>query len=211
MSRFAEQCQADIDWRTSEIALLKKSTAMPSISEEMRGMLLKYSVPALYALWEGFVTYIFSEYVKVINAENVSIKEIDIRIKTYHSFCELNLASPPQNTEKKEVLVDRMQRHFDDIVKLSTDIATDSNVDYASLSAIMHRYGIAPLSEDKYKSRLSRFLNFRCKIAHGNKSISVDDARLNEFSTLVSELMDDVLITLEDHVVNKRYIANYER
>lgn len=207
MSRFAELCQADISWRTSEIALLKKSTAMPSISEEMRGVLLKYSVPALYALWEGFVTYIFSEYVKVINAENISAKELDIRIKTYHSFCELNLASPPRDSAKKEILVDRMQQHFDNIVKLSTDIATDSNVDYASLSAIMHRYGIAPLPEDKYKNRLSKFLNFRNKIAHGNNSISVDDTRLNEFSTLVSELMDDVLITLDDNVVNKKYIA----
>ena len=77
MSRFAEQCQADIEWRVSEISLLKKSTVMQSISPEMRKILLKYSVPALYAIWEGFITSIFSEYVKIINNENISIKKID--------------------------------------------------------------------------------------------------------------------------------------
>ena len=207
MSRFAELCQADIDWRTAEIALLKKSTAMPSISEEMRGILLKYSVPALYALWEGFVTYIFSEYVKVINAENIPIQTIDPKIKTYHSFCELNLASPPSDFSKKEALVKKMQEHFASNVRLSTDIATKSNVDYASLSAIMQRYGVSPLSEDKFKGRLSKFLNFRNKIAHGNNSIIMDDSKLNEFSVLVSELMDEIFITLNDCVENKRYIV----
>ena len=207
MNRFEEQCQADIEWRIAEIALLKKSTAMPSISDEMRKILLKYSIPALYALWEGFVTYIFSEYVKVINAENISMQTIDIRIKTYHSFCELNLASPPHDVAKKESLIERMQRHFDNNVKLSVDIATGSNVDYASLSAIMHRYGVTPLQENKYKGRLSKFLNFRNKIAHGNNSICVSSENLNEFSLLISELMDDILITLNDHIKNRRYIV----
>ena len=207
MSRFAEQCQGDIAWRISEIALLKKSTAMPSVSEEMRKILLKYSVPALYAIWEGFVTSIFSEYVKVINTENVSMQAIDPKIKTYHSFCELNLASPPSDFSRKEALVKKMQEHFASNVKLSTDIATNSNVDYASLSAIMQRYGVAPLPEDQYKGRLSKFLNFRNKIAHGNNSIIMDDSKLNEFSVLISELMDEVFITLNDCVENKRYIV----
>lgn len=207
MNRFIEQCQADIEWRTFEIALLKKSTAMQSISKEIREVLLKYSIPALYAIWEGYVVTTFSQYVRIINEEKIPVRRIDTRIKAYHSFRELNLASPPSNAAKKESLVERMQLHFDGFVHLSANVTTNSNVDYDSLSSIMHRYGVTPVSEEKYKDRLSKFLNIRNKIAHGNNSVCVTGDHLTEFSSLINELMGDILDILSDHIENKKYMA----
>lgn len=206
MSRFSEICQADINWRIDQIAMIKKSTALLSITNDMREVLRKYSVPAIYAIWEGFITSIFAEYVKIINREEIPIANIDKRIMTYYSFVTLNLASPPTKQEKKERFTAKMLEHFSDSVKLSSDIQTNANVDYESLSAIMYRYGLEPLPEKKYKSKMCKFLRFRNQIAHGDKAIAVDNDTVLEFSILVNDLMADVFISLETAISTRSYI-----
>lgn len=206
MNRFGEICQADIEWRTGQIAMIKKSTVLSSTTDDMREILRKYSVPALYAIWEGFVTFIFSEYVKVINDENIPVADIDQRIMTYHSFSVLNLSSPPTHTQQKEGFVLKMLKHFSDKVNLSTDISTDANVNYKSLSSIMHRYGLDPLPSEKYQDAMNKFLMFRNKIAHGDRAIAVDNDIISEFSELINDLMSDLFLTLENAIIERKYV-----
>ena len=50
-----EEIAADIDWRNGELAELRVILHKAKLTETQRKTYIRYIVPAIYALWEGFV------------------------------------------------------------------------------------------------------------------------------------------------------------
>ena len=49
-----QEIYADIDWRMSELALLKTIPLRLNFLPDQNKNIIKYLVPAIYAIWEGF-------------------------------------------------------------------------------------------------------------------------------------------------------------
>ena len=201
MSDFEETINSDLNWRLGEIAILKSLTVQSHLSEKKKSIARKYSIPALYAVWEGYIVNSFKEYVKIINSERLNFSDLHDSIATKHLFSLLSLHQPPQNFEKRKQLVRRIQ------AVLSGPIDTSSNVDYAELQNICNRYAVNADQLGKYKASLNKFLNYRNRIAHGDNSVAVAPEHITEFSQTVVSLMSDMTEILTVHATEKKYLS----
>jgi hypothetical protein len=59
MPTFIDEIVADIDWRISELATIKSIPIKYSFRLDHKDIHIKYSIPAIYAIWEGFVKNCF--------------------------------------------------------------------------------------------------------------------------------------------------------
>lgn len=103
MSDFEETINSDLNWRLGEIAILKSLTVQSHLSEKKKSIARKYSIPALYAVWEGYIVNSFKEYVKIINSERLNFSDLHDSIATKHLFSLLSLHQPPKTLKKKAV------------------------------------------------------------------------------------------------------------
>lgn len=78
MSDFEEAINSDLNWRLGEIAILKSLTVQSHLSERKKAVSRKYCIPALYAVWEGYIVNSFKEYVKVINSEQLTFSDLNV-------------------------------------------------------------------------------------------------------------------------------------
>lgn len=207
MSDFEETINSDLNWRLGEIAILKSLTVQSHLSQKKKSITRKYSIPALYAVWEGYIANSFKEYVKIINSEHLNFSDLHDGITTKHLFSSLSLHQPPQTFEKRKRLVRKIQEMMSEPVQLPLEIDTGSNVDYAELQNIFKRYAVNGEQLEKYKASLNKFLNYRNRIAHGDNSIAVDTEHIAEFSQTIVSLMVDIAEILIVHVTEKKYLS----
>lgn len=207
MNDFEEAINSDLNWRLGEIAILKSLTVQSHLSARKKAIARKYSIPALYAVWEGYIVNSFKEYVKIINSQQLSFSDLNDSITTKHMFTSLSLHQPPQSFEKKKRLVRKIQDMMSAPVQLPLEINTGSNVDYAELQNICNRYAVNSEQLEKYKVSLNKFLNYRNRIAHGDNAISVEPEHIIEFSQTVVSLMSDISEILNVHVMEKKYLS----
>ena len=207
MSDFEETINSDLNWRLGEIAILKSLTVQSHLSEKKKSIARKYSIPALYAVWEGYIVNSFKEYVKIINSERLNFSDLHDSIATKHLFSLLSLHQPPQNFEKRKQLVRRIQTVLSGPIQLPLEIDTSSNVDYAELQNICNRYAVNADQLGKYKALLNKFLNYRNRIAHGDNSVAVAPEHITEFSQTVVSLMSDMTEILTVHATEKKYLS----
>jgi hypothetical protein len=193
MQSFGKICEKDIKWRLQEIALIRKSTVLMDASDELRAVLRRYSVPALYAVWEGFIVIALSECAKQINRKRISVGKANSSVVRHNVFDKFQLNNIPTHLNKQSELVLNIYRYFQGKLILNSEIHTNSNVDFNELKKLMSHYGVDFVDDCNYKSRLSKFLNYRNRIAHGNNGVEVNDVLIKEFADLIEELMDRVL------------------
>jgi hypothetical protein len=74
MNDFKHEIQADIDWRYSELATVKKMPTQENLLLHQRDFLVKYAVPIIYSLWEGYIRSTFETYIRIINSLNLKNK-----------------------------------------------------------------------------------------------------------------------------------------
>ena len=175
MQSFSNTCKKDIKWRMQEIALIRKSTVLMDTSDELRALLRRYSIPALYAVWEGFVVFALSECARRINQKKISVGKANSCIVRHNVFEKFQLKNLPTQTLKQCKLLAKIYRYFNEKLVLNLEVRTNSNVEFEELRRLMSHYGVIFVDERNYKSRLDKFLNYRNRIAHGNNGIVVSD------------------------------------
>ncbi len=158
---------------------------------------IKYAVPAIYSLWEGFVKTCLSIYVKHLSNLNINRSDISINILTHYldTFCKFG--NPRTNFDSKVKIVEDLDILFVDVIELTPDIPTESNVNFKVLNGLLKRFCIT-MVDDKYQSGLNRLLLFRNKISHGENAIKVEENDVSGFIKLIEDIMWDVLINIQD-------------
>ena len=129
---FVDEINSDIQWRMSELASLKTIPLRYNLLSHHKEMLIKYTIPSIYALWEGFVKNSFELYVREINKLNIPIEEVHINVITHTlSSCEkLYLENPRMNFISKKEFVEFYQSKISKPLNITTKIPTKSNVDF---------------------------------------------------------------------------------
>lgn len=202
-----ESIKADIDWRYGELAMLKTIPHRYDISISHQQSLKTYLIPAIYALWEGFVTNSFIQYIKYINSSALSANELNINILTFaitanHTLC---LANPRVDFNKQVKFVDLYNNFISNPICIPQDIPTKSNINYEVVNTILNIFNLKPL-EEKYKDPLNKLLKFRNTIAHGERSISVSDEHICDFINMIEDLMTDICLRIECGFIHKTYL-----
>ncbi|PZO29569.1 MAG: hypothetical protein DCF13_05510 [Flavobacteriaceae bacterium] len=206
METFIDEIIADIDWRVSQLATLKSIPIRYSFSPEHKELQIKYTVPAIYAIWEGFVKSSFIIYSNHLNTLSIGRSEIAMPLLTHQLDSECDFNNPRINFDSKQRMVSLLDSLLTDIVTIKPSVPTESNVNFKVLNKILERFCIDKVSDD-YEQKLNKLLLFRNKIAHGENSISVNLTHVTEFISTVENLMLDIAINVEQ---NER-LGTYKR
>ena len=204
MLLFIEEIIADIEWRISELSTIKTLPIRYSFRTDHKEIHLKYSIPAVYAIWEGFVKNCFTIYSNHLNTLSITKEEISIPLLTHQIDSECDFNTPRFNFEAKQRVVILIESLLTEIITIKPSIPTESNVNFKVLNKILERFCITKV-DDKYERGLNKLLRFRNTIAHGENSLSVDMTHITEFISLVENLMLDIIINVEKGEQLKTY------
>lgn len=183
----------------SELASLKTIPLRYNLLSHHKEMLIKYTIPSIYALWEGFVKNSFELYVREINKLNIPIEEVHINVITHTlSSCEkLYLENPRMNFISKKEFVEFYQSKISKPLNITTKIPTKSNVDFIVINDILTRFNLTLLPK-VFERKLNKLLKFRNSIAHGETSLPVKMEDVTFFSQLVNDLMVEIITRLDE-------------
>ncbi len=196
---FIDEINSDIQWRMSELASLKSIPLRYNLLPHHKEMLIKYTIPSIYALWEGFVKNSFELYIREINKLNIPIEEVHINVITHtlSSYEKLYLENPRMNFVSKKEFIEFYQTKISQPLNITNKIPTKSNVDFVVINDILTRFNLNLLPKT-FESKLRKLLKFRNSIAHGETSLPVKLEDVTFFSQLVNDLMIEIIIRLDE-------------
>lgn len=203
---FLYEINSDIQWRMSELASLRTIPFRYRLLPNHKDILIKYTIPSIYSLWEGYVKNTFELYAREINSLNIPIKDVHINLLTHalSNHDKLSLENPRMSFVKKKEFIDFYQKRVEEPLFLTNKLPTKSNIDYDVINEILCRFNLDKL-EENYNSKLKKLLWFRNNIAHGDSSIPVSTDDISSFSDLVIDLMIDVFNRIEYGYTNKTF------
>ncbi|WP_438423204.1 MAE_28990/MAE_18760 family HEPN-like nuclease [Aquimarina macrocephali] len=204
MKVFVQEIMADINWRVSELATIKSLPIKYNFRPDHKELQIKYSIPALYAIWEGFVKNTFTIYSNHLNSLNINRSEISPPLLTHQLDSECDFNNPRTAFKSKKKLVELIDNILDDTITIKPSVPTESNVNFKVLNRILERYCIEQL-DDSYDRGLNRLLRFRNMIAHGENALTVNMTDVTEFISLIENLMLDLIINIEKSEANESY------
>lgn len=201
---FIDEILADVDWRVSELATIKSIPIKYSFDPVHKDIHIKYSVPALYAIWEGFIKNTFLIYSNHLNSLSIKRENIAYPLLTHHLDSICNFQNPRHAFDKKRKMMELIDKSLTEEITISPNVPTESNVNLKVLNKILERYCITP-ADDKYEKGLNRLLLFRNKIAHGENALTVNMQHLTDFIKTIEDLMLDIIILIQDCEIAKTY------
>ena len=204
MVTFVDEILADIDWRISELATIKSLPIKYSFRPDHKEVHIKYSIPAIYAIWEGFVKNCFTIYSNHLNTLGIKRTEISTALLTHQIDSECDFNNPRVNFDTKQKLVEQIDNLLTETIVIKPSVPTESNVNLKVLNKILERFCISKI-DDSYDRGLNKLLLFRNKIAHGENSITVNMTHVTEFVSLIENLMLDITINIESCERTKTY------
>jgi hypothetical protein len=193
----------------SELASFKTIPFRYSLSPENTELIIKYTVPAIYALWEGFVKNAFEFYIKEINNNNISVNDVHLNILVHFvsSHDKLRLENARLDFTKQKEFIECYHNKINQPICININRSlTKSNLNFDVTNDILIRFNLKTLPANEFNDRLNKLLHFRNKIAHGDKSISVTMNDIESFSKLVNDLMSEILLCIEDGHKNKTFL-----
>lgn len=201
-----EELSTDIDWRNGELAELKVILHKVKLTPDQRITYMRYIVPAIYALWEGYIKKSLELYSKVINASGIPITQLHENLLTHAIASNDNFA------------LDKVRTRFETQKNFSIHICeyiggtfpinklpTKSNVNGDVLNDLLNRFNLGVI-EKKICRELDKLLLFRNTIAHGDNSIPVKEEHIYEFSSLIQKLMVLIFEKIDKAVTDKTYL-----
>lgn len=207
MANFQEEIMADINWRYSELSILRTLPFRYGLSEDHKTFLFRYSVPIIYSLWEGFIKSSFECYVRTINLLELNISKLNPKLIAHaiDSNDKLTLQNSRIQFKTKVEFVESLTEFVDNNIKISSQIPTASNVNYEVLNKILERFNLENIPTKNFKAPLNKLLKFRNSVSHGDNSIPVTSDDIEKFCSLINDLMYEVYGRIETGYKNKTY------
>lgn len=206
-----EEIAADIDWRNGELAELRVILHKAKLTDTQRNTYIRYIVPAMYALWEGFVKNCFELYGKEISGTGKPLTELHENLMT-HAIVgndKLSLDKERTNFQTQKDFALLISEYIHQPFSTQCKIPTKSNVNSDVLEDLYRKFNLGTVDQRQGKG-LDKLLMFRNTIAHGDNSIPVKEEHIDEFTTLIQGLMIDLFDRIDLAVKNKTYLKQIE-
>lgn len=196
----------DVSWRMSELASLRSIPLRYNLLEHHREMILKYTVPSIYSLWEGFVKSSFESYVCDINSLRLNVSEVNINLLVHGltSNEKLKLERTRTSFKSKKEFIEHYRIAISKPFEITEVVPTNSNVTFDVINEILHLFNL-DLLPDEFKKPLHRLVHFRNSIAHGEIKIPVKIEDIEKFANLLNALMVEITVRIDAGWTSRRY------
>lgn len=208
--------QNEMKLRVDEFTLLKSIIHISSLKPDEKNVLIKYTIPAIYALWEGFVVEAFSIYIRELNKKSLTRHTICVNLLSHaiainfeldNAYHQYNLALNRRNFSNQISYTQGLCTYLDKEIILSTKLPTNSNINYSVLSNLLERFNLATIPENPYKGQLDTLLNYRNKIAHGQIYTPVTASLIDDFGILIQNLMGELSTVIADGYKADKFLS----
>ncbi|MCG8539252.1 MAG: MAE_28990/MAE_18760 family HEPN-like nuclease [Clostridia bacterium] len=196
----------EIRWRIDEISVLKTIPYLYKVSEKQKTILEKYSIPSLYALWEGFVVKSFEIYSRKLNELSLDMENVHPNILTHDLDMKKRLKDGRVSALKQIEFTLDLKTYFSSEFKISGKVPTKSNVGFSTINNILQRFNLEKFEKREFKHKMWKLLKYRNDIAHGESSLHVDKDIVLEMSRIVIECMDKLYDILEHSIIYRTYL-----
>jgi len=209
MIRLEEELLQEIDWRTNELSIIRTIPLLFNLNYKQKEILEKYSVVAIYSIWEGFVTQSFALYIREINSLNLTYDNINLNILTHDIFIKFDLTEEQRkHFEHKCDFVNNIFEYSKIPITISPRIPTEANVNFKVINQILKHYNLEELPTNDFNGRLNKLLLYRNNIAHGECSLKVTTEIIQDFNLTVIDAMHAVTIRIVDGFFSKTYLKD---
>lgn len=209
-----QEIRSDIDERQKLMLQIKTLYLRYGFNEKDEQLFLNYSIPTIYAIWEGFIQTVFQTYIQELNKLNLSINTICKPILVYHIESKFKqFKEYPEKFTGKVAFFEKLDQFYHaEFIDITQAVNTESNVGFNVLNKILETFNLEKISEypESHYSLRQELDNFLLKIrnavAHGQNSIVVNREDLDRAIKLVSTLMDLVLDNVIKGFESKSYL-----
>lgn len=203
-----KEIELDKDWRNLEIKKIEIICQRLN-DKELNKLILKSTIPMIYAHWEGFVVSSLRKANKYLNSLEYKYSNFHIHLLT--NAYEENIKSL-ENSLGYEKRVKHLNIIFDKIkdnVKFGTKVDVKSNLKFQVLKDICLKFNLNINNFNIYKRDLDQLVTIRNAIAHGENSYNFEKYEdIEPYINLLSNLMDILHIEIDDFFRNKKYKKN---
>lgn len=209
-----QEIRSDIDERQKLMLQIKTLYLRYGFNEKDEQFFLIYSIPAVYAIWEGFVQTAFQTYIQELNNSNLTVNTICKPILVYHiesSFKQFR--EYPERFNGKVAFFDKLNIFYNaEFIDITQTVNTESNVGFDVLNKILKTFNLEKIPEypePRYSlpQELDNFLlKIRNAVAHGQNFIVVNREDLDRAIKLINKLMDLVLEKIIKGFESKSYL-----
>ena len=201
-----EEIFEDITWRNEQLLIAKTIPFLYDFSDDHKAFLIKYSIPTIYAVWEGFVQNSFQVYVRELNKLSLQRNDFCANLVTHSVDSDFpQLKEYPFEFDKKIRFVSKLDTYFQSSFTISPKINTQSNVELEVLNRLLGRFNLKPVTDYPYKQQLKDFLQLRNRIAHGDNSLIISNDNIEDFKTRINEsvvLVESLMQEVCQKIVN---------
>jgi hypothetical protein len=209
-----QEIRSDIDERQALMLQIKTLYFRYSFNEKDEQLFLNYSIPAVYAIWEGFVTDVFRIYIEELNNLNLTVDTICKPILIHHLENQFKqFREYPTKDTKKVLFFDGLDEFYTErIIDINAAVNTESNVGFNVLNRLLKAFNLEKIPEypePRYSlpQELDDFLlRIRNAVAHGQNSIVVNRDDLDRAIKLVETLMELVFEKIINGFENESYL-----
>lgn len=195
----------DFAWRRKELKLINDQ--VPNVSNPKQSAALRFSVPILYAHWEGFVkksTELYLEYIAKKYLKHNELKPQFIALSLSKKLGNLEI----RNLEEKTKTVDFLINEFDKNSNILTTnvIQTKSNLKYSIFKEILFVIGLDESKFSHNESLINDLVDARNNIAHGD-FLRVD---FNTYQIMFQEIQG-IMAQLKTEIENSALSEEYKK
>jgi hypothetical protein len=207
-SFYAQQIQADLDWRELELAFLRKQLLQTIVGSTQETTLLRTNLAMIYAHYEGFCKFALGTYVDAL--EKLALKRVDLRwpiaaqsLRQLHS----ELVSVSDVGEFFKQVLTGLETHLN--AKATYEKPENiANLWPALLVSWQKRLGLDATMVQQEFTRLESLVNSRNHIAHGKKLTVANRAELDKHADAATLAMHEVAIGITDALDKKLYVRS---
>lgn len=201
-----EELLHEVNWRTNELSVIRTIPLLCNCTDKQIEIIEKYSVVAIYSLWEGFVVESFNSYIRELNGLKLTCDKLNLNIITHDIDIKYDLTNERKHFKKKREFVSKLYGYAKSPVMITTKIPTESNINYKIINKILDHFHLEKLSGKEFEKKLDKLLLVRNKVAHGEYSIPVDNDMIQEFTYTVIGAMHEVTNSIVNGLVNRTYL-----
>ena len=207
MIRLEQELLYEVDWRTNELSIIRTIPIRCNCNDKQIEILERYSVVAIYSVWEGFVVKSFNLYIREINNLNLTYEDLNLNILTHDIFVKYGLKEEQRKHFKNKCLfINNIIEYSKLPINISPSLPTESNVNFKVINQILTHFYLDKLPENEFKQGLEKLLYYRNSIAHGESSLLVNKELIQNFISTVINAMHEVTTLIIDGFCNQKYL-----
>ncbi|MFP4574489.1 MAG: MAE_28990/MAE_18760 family HEPN-like nuclease [Coleofasciculus sp.] len=209
MSNWLNQLEEDLDWRLTEIAILKKQAVLASKDSDRYRALLRALWAMLYAHYEGFCKFAWDLYLDELQKAGVKRKDCKdeiAKLSLQKQFKSLKGDLSPESLWNFGQTGFRTM--LEDNLDFQVKLETQSNLYPQLFKENSLKVCLSCTLVDQYEIELKGLVRRRNEIAHGQKMIIKDLNEYKKYEDAAIEVMHELAIAIVDCLDQRLYLKN---